>query len=117
MNTFQPSTINKVTTLASIASTRKKNEVVIDVVASDKSSRIVLSKKEKEEQVSNLVANDKWEGLGMELLELVQVASIQDLKQNTRDFLGKDDYKIGDLSKEIDSRVKNKVALLCGKDK
>jgi hypothetical protein len=91
--------------------------VVIDVVASDESpSSIVLSKEEKEEQVGNLVADDEWEGLGMELSELVRVAVIQDLKQNAREFLGKDDYKIGDLSKEIDSRVKNEVASLRGKD-
>ena len=47
----------------------------------------------KKEQIGNLVADDEWEGLGMELSELVRVAVIEDLKKKSRDFLGKDDYK------------------------
>lgn len=75
-----------------------------------------LTKQEKKSLVGNLVADDEWEGLGMELSELVRTAVIEDLKKNARDFLGKDEYKIGDLSKQIDSRVKGEVARLRDKD-
>ena len=61
---------------------------------------------EQVNQVGNLVADDEWMGLGMELSELVRVAVIEEVKKNAADFLGKDDYKVGDISKEIDSRVK-----------
>lgn len=47
----------------------------------------------KREQVGNLVADDEWEGLGMELSELVRTAVIEDLKKKSRDFLGKEEYK------------------------
>ena len=40
-----------------------------------------------------------------------------DVPNNTRsDFLGKEDYAIGDFSKEIDSRVKQEVAKMREKD-
>ena len=29
------------------------------------------------------------------------------MKKGVRDFTGKDDYKVGDLSKEVDARVKD----------
>ena len=63
------------------------------------------TKEEESEMVVSLVADDEWEGLGMELTELVRVSIIEDVKKNARDFLGKDDYMVGDISKEIDSRV------------
>ena len=53
-----------------------------------------LTPEQKEEVVGNLVADDEWEGLGMELTELVRVAVVEDLKKNARDFLGKDEYKV-----------------------
>lgn len=65
------------------------------------------SEEEKKEAVGNLVADDEWMGLGMELSEVIRVAVIEDLKRNARDFLGKDEYRVGDLSKEIDARVKD----------
>uniref|UniRef100_A0A7S4R085 Uncharacterized protein n=1 Tax=Ditylum brightwellii TaxID=49249 RepID=A0A7S4R085_9STRA len=71
---------------------------------------------EEEKAVGNLVADDEWAGLSMELTELVRVAVLEDVKKQTRDFLGKDDYKIGDISKELDSRVKTEVANLRDKD-
>jgi hypothetical protein len=40
------------------------------------------------EKVGNLVQDDEWEGLGMELSELVRTAVLQDLKTNAREFLG-----------------------------
>ena len=74
------------------------------------------SEEEKKEAVGNLVADDEWMGLTMELTELIRLSVIQDLKKNAREFLGKDEYKIGDISKEIDVRVKTEVAKLRGKE-
>lgn len=71
---------------------------------------------EEVEQVGNLVADDEWMGLSMELSELVRVAVIEEVKKNTADFIGKDEYKVGDITKEIDSRVKDEVAAMRGKD-
>lgn len=52
------------------------------------------SEEEKKQAVGNLVADDEWMGLSMELGELVRVAVVEDLKKNARDFLGKDEYKV-----------------------
>ena len=41
---------------------------------------------------------------------------VEDLKSSTRDFIGKDDYKVGDISKEVDARVKDEVAKFRNKD-
>merc|ERR1719162_2393083 len=71
---------------------------------------------EEVEEVGNLVADDEWLGLGMELSELVRVAVIEEAKKNTSDFIGKEDYKVGDITKEIDDRVKTEVAKIRGKD-
>lgn len=68
------------------------------------------------EAVGNLVADDEWAGVTLELGELVRTAVIEDIKSNAREFLGKEEYKVGDLSKEIDERVKQGVADLRGKD-
>jgi hypothetical protein len=73
-------------------------------------------KQKKKEAVGNLVADDEWAGLSMELSEVVRVAVLEDLKKNTRDFLGKDDYSVGDITKEIDARVKEGIADLRGKE-
>ena len=58
------------------------------------------------QKVGNLVADDEWMGLGMELSEIVRCAVIENAKAGTADFIGKDEYKVGDISKEIDTRVK-----------
>lgn len=71
---------------------------------------------EQEEQVGNLVADEEWVGLSMELADVVKTAVVEDLKKNSRDFLGADEYKMGDFSKEIDRRVKEEVASIRGKD-
>ena len=71
---------------------------------------------EKEKAVGNLVADDEWEGLGMELSELVRIAVLEDLKKKSRDFLGKDSYAVGDFTKELDSKVKAEVANFRGKE-
>ena len=46
----------------------------------------------------------------------LSIVVVEDLKSNTRDFLGKDDYQVGDISKEVDARVKDEVAKLRNKD-
>lgn len=74
------------------------------------------SEEEKKEAVGNLVADDEWAGLSMELSEVVRIAVLEDLKKNTREFLGKEDYNVGDLTKEIDARVKEGIAGLRGKE-
>ncbi|KAL3770288.1 hypothetical protein ACHAWO_004415 [Cyclotella atomus] len=71
---------------------------------------------EQQNQVGNLVADEEWAGLSMELADVVRTAVVEDLKKNSRDFLGKDDYKMGDFSKEIDRRVKDEVAKMREKD-
>jgi hypothetical protein len=44
-------------------------------------------------------------------LKLVRVAVIEDIKKNAKEFLGKDDYKVGSIpAKELDGRVKTEVA-------
>ncbi|KAL7556797.1 hypothetical protein ACA910_005234 [Epithemia clementina (nom. ined.)] len=74
------------------------------------------SEDDKKIAVGNLVADDEWMGVSMELSEVVRMAFLEDIKKNARDFLGKDEYKVGDISKELDARVKEEVAKLRGKD-
>lgn len=70
-----------------------------------------------EAKVGNLVENDEWEGLTMELSEVIRLAVTEDIKKNTKNFLGgKDEYKVGDITKEIDKRVKSEIATMRGKD-
>ena len=52
----------------------------------------------------------------MELTEVIATAVVEDLKRNSRDFLGKEDYAMGDFSKELDKRVKDEVAKMREKD-
>lgn len=68
------------------------------------------------EKVNNLVADDEWLGLGMELAIVFRSAVRESLKKSVRDFTGSDDYKVGDISKEVDARVKDMVADFRGKD-
>lgn len=75
-----------------------------------------MTEEKKKEVVGNLVANDEWEGLTLELAELVRLSIVEDVKKNARDFLGKDDYKLGDFSKKVDTRVKDQVAIMRGKE-
>jgi hypothetical protein len=57
-----------------------------------------LTDEQKKEAVGNLVADDEWQGITMELSEVVRLAVLEDVKKNARDFLGKDDYKVGKFS-------------------
>ena len=97
-------------TSARFTSTSLKND------ATDGTEGASLTSEQKKQVVGNLVSDDEWEGLGMELTELVRVAVVEDLKKNAREFLGKDEYKLGDITKEIDGRVKTEVAKVRGKD-
>jgi len=54
---------------------------------------IVLSA-EEEKELGNLVANEEWSGLSMELTEVIATAVVEDLKKNSRDFLGKISVRI-----------------------
>lgn len=74
------------------------------------------SEEQKKEAVGNLVADDEWNGLTMELSELVRTAVVEDMKTNAREFLGKDDYQVGDFSKQVDTRVKEEIAKMRQKD-
>lgn len=68
------------------------------------------------EEVGNLVEDDEWLGLGMELAIVLRCAIRESTKKNVKEFTGKEDYAVGDLSKELDARVKQTVADLRGKD-
>jgi len=68
------------------------------------------------EEVGNLVEDEEWLGLGMEMWIVMRSAVRESLKKNVRDFTGEDDYKIGDLSKETDARIKDEIAKLRGKE-
>lgn len=75
-----------------------------------------LTEDEKKEAVGNLVADDEWNGLAMELSDIVRLAVTEDIKKQTKDFIGKDDYNVGDITKELDGRVKQEIATLRGKE-
>ena len=49
---------------------------------------------EKMEFVSSLAEDDEWRGLAMELSAVVVKAVDEDMKKLTRDFLGKEEYKV-----------------------
>eukprot|EP00592_Proboscia_alata_P011909 CAMPEP_0194393018 /NCGR_PEP_ID=MMETSP0174-20130528/123061_1 /TAXON_ID=216777 /ORGANISM="Proboscia alata, Strain PI-D3" /LENGTH=534 /DNA_ID=CAMNT_0039188649 /DNA_START=179 /DNA_END=1782 /DNA_ORIENTATION=- len=116
--TAKPTTIT-VTTLASTPednTNTNSNTNAIDAVITESKSMSEMTTEEKEQIVGDLVANDEWMGFTMELAEMVRDAVNEDLKKNVVDFTGKEEYKIGDISKELDSRVKNEVAKLREKD-
>ncbi|CAE7447651.1 unnamed protein product [Symbiodinium natans] len=70
----------------------------------------------KAEEVGNLVADDEWLGLGIELGIVLRSAVRESIKGRVRDFIGKDSYEFGDLSKEADARVKAVIADMRGKE-
>ena len=87
-----------------------------DAVAEADAALKSMPVEEQKEKIGNLVADDEWMGLSMELTELVRTAIIEDVKGKTSEFIGKEEYKVGDISKELDSRVKDEVAKMRGKD-
>ena len=44
----------------------------------------------EEQHIGNLVADDNWMGLMMEISEMVRMAVLEDMKVNTASFIGKD---------------------------
>jgi len=68
------------------------------------------------ERVGNLVEDDEWLGLTTELTIVLRSALRETIKKSTREFTGSDEYKIGDLSKEADARIKATVAEMRGKE-
>lgn len=87
-----------------------------DAVAEADAAMKSMSVDEQKEKIGNLVADDEWMGLSMEITELVRTAIIEDVKGKTSDFIGKEEYKVGDISKELDSRIKDEIANLRGKE-
>jgi hypothetical protein len=71
---------------------------------------------EEEKRLGNLVADEEWNGLSLELADIIRMAVVEDLKKNSREFLGKEEYLLGDFSKELDKRVKAEVAKIREKD-
>ena len=68
------------------------------------------------EKIGSLVEDDEWLGLTTELWIVLRSAVRESVKKNVRDFTGKDDYKVGDISKEADARIKASIAEMRGKD-
>jgi hypothetical protein len=89
---------------------------VVVVFSSEGENKEPETEEEKAKAVGNLVEDDEWEGLTMELSEVIKLAVVEDIKKNTRDFLGKEDYKMGDITKEIDTRVKSEIASMRGNE-
>ena len=94
---------------------KKEEEAVVGELVANEEVPVELSAEQKE-ALGNLVADEEWAGLSMELADVVRTAVVEDLKKNSRDFLGKEDYAIGDFSKEVDRRVKEEVAKMREKD-
>lgn len=80
------------------------------------SEEIQQQQQQEQEKIGNLVADAEWAGLSMEIADVVRTAVIEDLKKNSREFLNKDEYLVGDFSKEIDKRVKAEIAKIREKE-
>jgi hypothetical protein len=93
------------------ATFRTPNQLFLSEDSSaDTESATKPTKEQVEERIGNLVADDEWMGLTMELTELVRVAIIEDVKKNAREFTGRDDYKVG---KFISRLAKTSVVMWC----
>jgi hypothetical protein len=97
------------------------NEETKAITSSEASDVVVRSEtmamtKAEDEKIGNLVENDEWLGLATELAIVFQSAVRESINENVADFIGKDDYKLSDVSKEADARIKGMVADLRGKD-
>jgi hypothetical protein len=91
-----------------------KGELVPTEVVATGETRILTAA--DTEEVGNLVEDEEWLGLGTEMFIVLRSALRESIKKNTREFTGKDEYQLGDLSKEADARIKDEVAKLRGKD-
>jgi hypothetical protein len=94
--------------------------VDVEIVSEEKNTMAEpaadATEEEKREYVASLAEDDEWRGLAMELSAVIVKAVDEDMKKLTRDFLQKDEYKVGDVSKEVDKRVKAEVARLRSKE-
>ena len=61
-----------------------------DDSSDDETVEAIVLSAEEEKQLGNLVANEEWNGLSMELTEVIATAVVEDLKKNSRDFLGEE---------------------------
>jgi hypothetical protein len=99
--------------LAACANEETKAMTSSDVVVQGETTAMTKAEVEK---IGNLVEDDEWLGLATELAIVFRSAVRESIKANVADFIGKDDYKLGDISKEADARIKAMVADLRGKD-
>mmetsp|Transcript_42804 Transcript_42804/g.126802 ORF Transcript_42804/g.126802 Transcript_42804/m.126802 type:complete len:345 (-) Transcript_42804:130-1164(-) len=67
------------------------------------------------QEVGNLAEDDEWLGFGMEMAIVMRSAIRESIKGSVKDFIGKEEYELGDLSIEADKRVKAAVAEMRGK--
>ena len=99
--------------LAACANKETKAITSSDVVVQGETTTITKAEVEK---IRNVVEDDEWLGLATELAIVFSSAVRETIKANVADFIGKDDDKLGDVSKEADARIKGMVADLLGKD-
>jgi hypothetical protein len=98
-----------------------------DAVAEADAALKSMPVEEQKEKIGNLVADDEWMGLSMEITELVRTAIIEDVKAKTSDFIGKEEYKVSarfgigfngrrvgcqDYYSDVISRTHNLVSIL-----
>ena len=99
--------------LAACANEETKAITSSDIVVQGETTAMTKAEVEK---IGNLVEDDEWLGLATELAIVFWSAVRETIKANVADFIGKDDYKLDDVSKEADARIKGMVADLRGKD-
>ena len=104
--------------LAACANEETKAITSSDLVVQGETTAMTKAEVEK---IGNLVEDDEWLGLATELAIVFWSAVRETIKANVADFIAKtttskDDYKLDDVSKEADARIKGMVADLRGKD-
>ena len=103
----------RTTQLAACANEKTKAITSSDVVVQCETMAMT---KAEDEKIGNLVEDDEWLELATELAIVFQSAVRESINANVADFIGKEDYKLGDVSKEADARIKGMVTDLRGKD-
>mmetsp|Transcript_20202 Transcript_20202/g.57346 ORF Transcript_20202/g.57346 Transcript_20202/m.57346 type:complete len:286 (-) Transcript_20202:341-1198(-) len=63
------------------------------------------SAEERKKVIDDLVADDEWNGFGMELSENVRKTIVEDIEK----FTGNSGHEMGDITREVDQRVKDQV--------
>lgn len=67
-------------------------------------------------EVKRMVDDDEWDGVTMSLTEAVVSSVLETVSSKTKSFIGKDDYSVGDITKQVDLRIKQAVANMRGKE-